>query len=65
MILAVVDGTERDGELVAHFEPKATRLGVADVMRLRRGPAADQAGQTGYKAKMLFRADPPRLADRK
>ena len=40
MKLAVVDPTNRHGELVAHSVSKRTRLGKREVMRIRRYAAA-------------------------
>ena len=54
MIFAVVDGAERHGEFVAHFERKPSRLRVANMMGMGRGAAADDAWLLGDKAKVLF-----------
>jgi hypothetical protein len=44
MVLLMVDGTERDGELVADLEPKSPRLCEAEVMGVaRRSPANEGA----------------------
>ena len=41
--LAVMEATNRHAELVAHLAPKGTRLGKAQVMRVGRCAAADEA----------------------
>jgi hypothetical protein len=43
MILGVMDGAERHGKFIAHFEGYASLLCVADVMGMRRGAATDKA----------------------
>lgn len=43
MQLIMVDAAKGHRELVAHLEADPTRLGEAQVMRIRRCPAADQA----------------------
>ena len=53
MILVVVDGAKRHGELVADLQGQASWLGVADVMRMRRGAAANHTGLSCNKAQML------------
>ena len=54
MIFGVMNGAERHGEFVAHFECKSSRLRVADMMGMHWGTAADHAGLPGDKAKVLF-----------
>ena len=54
VIFAVVDGAERHGEFVAHFECNPSRLRVADMMGVGWGTAADDAWLLGDKAKVLF-----------
>jgi hypothetical protein len=54
MDLCVVNGAERHGEFVADFERKTARLRVADVVRMRWAPAANEAWLTGHKAQMFF-----------
>ena len=54
MVLGVVNGAERHGELVADFQPKSARLRIANVVRLRWGPPANQTGLSGDKAQMFL-----------
>ena len=54
VIFAVVDGAERHGEFVAHFECKPSRLRVADMMGVRWGTAANDAWLRRDKAKVLL-----------
>jgi hypothetical protein len=44
MQLPVMTAAERHGELVADFETQSSGLGKAQVMRIGRLPAADEAG---------------------
>ena len=53
----VVTGAQRHGELIGHFEPQGTRLGVANVMRLRGAAAAHQAGLVGDEGEVRPIAD--------
>ena len=41
VIFAVVDGAERHGEFIAHFERKPSRLRIANMMGMGGGAAAD------------------------
>jgi hypothetical protein len=41
---AVVKPTERDGKLIADLSAEGARLGKAQVMRIARRAAADEAG---------------------
>jgi hypothetical protein len=50
MIFAVMDGAQGHGEFIAHFERDPLRLGVANVMRLRGGSAANQTWLACHKA---------------
>jgi len=50
----VMDGAERHGKFIAHFEGYASLLCVADVMGMRRGAATDQAGLAPDVAQMLL-----------
>ena len=52
MNLAVVSAAERDGELVADLATERLRLAKAEVMRVSRLAAADQAGLGGNKSQM-------------
>ena len=54
VIFAVVDGAERHGEFVAHFECNPSRLRVADVMRLGWGSSADDTWLLGDEAKVFL-----------
>ena len=42
--LPVMAAAERDGELIADFEAQGSGLGKPQMMRIRRLPAADEAG---------------------
>ena len=53
VIFAVVDGAERDGKFVAHFECNPSRLRVADMMGVRWRATADDAWLLGDEAKVL------------
>jgi hypothetical protein len=48
VILRVMNGAQRDGELVTHFETQSSRLRIADVMRLRR-TTARKSGMVGVR----------------
>ena len=50
MVLVMVDGAERHGELVAHLETQPPRLCKADMMRMRRSSAANKTCLAGDKA---------------
>ena len=50
----MVDGTKRNRKFVADFEGKPSRLCIADVMRMGRGAAADEARLLCHKAKVLL-----------
>ena len=52
--LVVVDGAQRHGELIADLERNAPRLGVANMMCMRRSAAANNAWLLGDKAEMLL-----------
>jgi hypothetical protein len=54
MDFVVMNSAERDGEFITNLKRKTLRLRVANVMRLRRGAAANQAGLTGHKTQMLL-----------
>ena len=58
MVLLMVNGAERYREFVADLEPKAPRLGEADVMGVARRPPANETRVLGYEAQMLLGADP-------
>ena len=49
----MVDAAERDRELVARLAAERHRLHVAQVMRVRRLAAADQAGLLRHKSQMV------------
>jgi hypothetical protein len=61
--VVVVNGTERDCELVAHLQAESSRLRVADVVRMRGRASADETRLTCDKAQMLLGADALGLAD--
>ena len=61
--VVMVDGAKRHGELIADLETQPSGLRVADVVRVRRHPPADEARLAGDEAEMLHAADPLRLVD--
>ena len=61
--LSVMQPADRDREAVAHFPPHRPLLRELDVMGIRRGAAADQAGLGGDKFQMLAIAVACRFAD--
>jgi hypothetical protein len=62
MKLAVVDPTNRDGELIAHSVSECTRLRKREVMRIRRRPAAYKARLPGHELPVLLIAKANRFA---
>src|SRR5262249_2616312 len=62
MKLAVVDPTNRDGELIADSVSKRTRLHKCEVMRIARRPAADKARLPGQEFPVLLIAKANRFA---
>jgi len=62
MKLAVVDPTNRDGELVADSVSKGTRLHKCEMMRIRRRPAAYKARLPGHELPVLLIAQANRFA---
>ena len=60
----VVNGAERDRELVADFEAHASLLSVADVVRLRGLAPADEAGVRGDGLEVLGTSMPLDRGDR-
>ena len=54
MKLAVVDPTNRDGELIADSASEGTRLHKRQVMRIRRRSAADKACLPGHELPVLL-----------
>ena len=54
MIFCVMNGAERNRELIAYFEAKASRLRITNMMRMGWSAATDQAGLLGDKAQMLL-----------
>ena len=54
MVLLMVNGAERYRKFIADLEPKAPRLGEADVMGVARRSAANETGLLGHKAQMLL-----------
>src|SRR5439155_16162135 len=61
--LAMVSTAERHRELVAHLAAKRSGLGKPQMMRVRRLPAADQAGLRSDELQMCFVAVAPRFTD--
>ena len=62
MKLAVVDPTNRDGELIANSVSECTRLHKRQVMRIRRRPAAYKARLPGHELPVLLIAQASRFA---
>ena len=58
--LPMMQPADRDREAVAHFPPHRPLLRELDVMGIRRGAAADEAGLGGDKFQMLAIAVRPR-----
>ena len=58
---AMVAAAERHGELVADFGAERPRLGEADVVRVGRGPAAQDARLGGDVAQMVLVTNPSGL----
>ena len=54
VVLLMVNGAERDREFVADLEPKAPRLGEADVMGVARRSPANETRLLGDVAQMLL-----------
>ena len=65
MILGVMDGAERHGELVAYLQAQPPRLRVPEMMGVGRAPAADHARLARHVAEVLLRADALYLGDGK
>jgi hypothetical protein len=63
MKLAVVDPTNRHGELIADSVSKGTRLHKRQVMRIRRRPAAYKARLPGHELSVLLIAQANRFAE--
>src|SRR6516162_5404497 len=64
MQLTMMTSAERNGELIAHLQPDGSGLGEAQVMRVRRLPATDEAGLRGDKLQMRLVAQPLGLTKR-
>ena len=62
MKLAVVDPTNRHGELIADSVSEGTRLHKREVMRIRRRPAAYKARLPGHELPVLLIAQANRFA---
>src|SRR5680860_1521969 len=58
VVLMMMDGAQRHGELVADFEPHASLLRKAHVVRMGRLAPTDHAGRPGHGLQMLLRPDP-------
>ena len=56
--LPVMAAAEGHGELIAHLQPDGSGLGEAQVMRVRRLPATDEAGLRSDKLQMRLVAQP-------
>ena len=54
MVLMMVDGAKRHGELVAHLKAESPRLRKADVVRACGRAATDQAGLAGDEPQVLL-----------
>jgi hypothetical protein len=63
MQLPMMTAAERYGELVADFETQRSELGKAQMMRIGRLPAADQAGLCSHESQMGFVTQPFGLGD--
>ena len=59
----MVNGAERDRELVADLEPKAPGLGEANVMGVAWRSPANNAGLLGHVAQVLLASNPLWFAD--
>jgi hypothetical protein len=65
MVFGVMNGTEGNGEFIAHLEPEPFRLGIADMVSLGGRPAADETWLTRDEAQMLLGANALWLAQSK
>ena len=63
MQLPMMTAAERDGELVADFETERPGLRKAQMMRIGRLPAADQARLRGHEPQVGFVTQPLGLGD--
>src|SRR5262245_61414492 len=63
MIFRVMNCAKRNYEFIADLKTQPPRLGVANVMGLRRRSTANQARLTRDKSQMLFRAQTLWLAN--
>ena len=61
--LTMVCTAERDGVLVADLAAERSRLGEAEVVRIARRAAADEAGLGGHEVQVVLVALADRLAD--
>ena len=64
MQFAMMRAADRDCVFVAHLAPEGARLSEANVMRLRRRSAADDAGLPRYELAMHLVTQPDRLRDK-
>ena len=64
MQLAMVDPTDRYGELVAHASSECTRLCKREVMRIRGDAAAHKAGLPEHEPAVLLIAQANRFASK-
>ena len=54
MDLAVMEPTDRHGELVADLAPKRTGLGKSEMMRIGGCAATDDAGLAGHELAVIL-----------
>jgi hypothetical protein len=62
--LAMMNPAQRDGEFVADFATKRSRLHETEVMGIRMFAPAHQAGLFGHKPQMVFAAIAARFSER-
>ena len=63
VILAVMDGAERNGELIAYLKAKPSWLRIADVVGVGGGSAANKARLASDKPQVCFGANSLRLSN--
>ena len=61
----MVAPTQRNGEFIADLSPERSALCEAEVMGIRRSPAADQTGVSGNKLEVIAVTKPSRLGQSK
>ena len=62
MELAVMGPADRDDELIAHSASERPRLGKREVVRVRRHPAAHEAGLPQHESAVVLIAQANRFA---